>query len=81
MQNVALDYTVPPGVHPLMAGLLTVMHTRPVDMLDLIDGLPSDALLWRPGPQMSSLAGLVRHVMDVSVSAARDDRRPAVRGR
>jgi len=65
------EYTVPETVHPLMAGMLTVTHDRHADMLDLIGGLPPDALHWTPGPSMSSLAGLTRHIMDVWVSTAR----------
>jgi len=33
-------------------------------MIHLVRDLPDNALSWRPGPQMSSLAGLVRHMMD-----------------
>ncbi len=64
-------YIVPENVHPLIAGVLTVMHERHGDMLDLIDGLPPDALQWTPGLRMSSLAGLTRHIMDVWVSTVR----------
>lgn len=57
-------YHAPDGMHPLLAGILTTTHERHVDMIDLIRDLPDGALSWRPGPQMSSLAGIVRHMMD-----------------
>lgn len=65
------DYTPPGAVHPLMAGLLTTMHERHADMLALVHDVPPDALVWTPGPQMSTLAGLVRHLMDVWLSTVR----------
>jgi hypothetical protein len=58
------EYRAPERVTPLLAGILTTTHERHVDMINLIRDLPDDALTWRPGPAMSSLAGLVRHVMD-----------------
>jgi hypothetical protein len=54
----------PEGMHPLLAGILTTTHARHVDMIQLVRDLPDDALMWRLGPQMSSLAGLVLHMMD-----------------
>lgn len=71
MEDFDRDYTPPEAVHPLMAGLLTTMHERHVDMRDLVRDLPPDALVWTPGPQTSALSGLVRHVMDVWVSTVR----------
>jgi hypothetical protein len=64
-------YDAPEGVHPLLAGILTTTHERHVDMIDLIRDLPDDALSWQPGPQMSSLAGLVRHMVDDEIEFVR----------
>jgi hypothetical protein len=64
MNPLPEGYHAPEHVHPLLAGILTTTHERHVDMIDLIRDLPDDALSWRPGPEMSSLAGLIRHMMD-----------------
>jgi hypothetical protein len=63
-QPLSEDYHAPEHVHPLLAGILTTTHERHVELCNLIRDLPDDALSWRPGPAMSSLAGIVRHVMD-----------------
>src|SRR5690349_8571121 len=65
------QYTVPEGLHPLLAGILTTTHDRHDEMINLISDLPPDAPSWRPGAEMSSLAGLVRHMMDDEVGFAR----------
>lgn len=65
------QYIVPEGVHPLLAGILTTTHERHEDMVNLVKDLPPDALVWRPGPEMSSLAGLVHHMMDDELGFAR----------
>lgn len=61
---LAGQYSAPDAAHPLLAGILATTHERHVDMVNLVRDLPDDALRWTPGPQMSPLGGLVRHVMD-----------------
>lgn len=58
------EYAAPLDLHPLLAGILTTTHERHVDTINLVRDLPDDALRWTPGPQMSSLGGLVRHMTD-----------------
>jgi uncharacterized damage-inducible protein DinB len=64
---MAIDpgYEAPRGLPPLLRGLLTTCHERHVDMLNLVAGLPDDALNWRPIPDSASLAGLALHILDV----------------
>ncbi len=69
--EIPYDYTPPERAPPLLAGMLGVTHERHYDMMRLVRDLPHDALLWRPGSRMSSLAGLVRHIMDDDVRCAR----------
>lgn len=57
-------YEPPTGISPLILGILTTTHERHLDMLALVRDLPANALAWRPGQEMSSLSGLVRHMMD-----------------
>ncbi len=64
-------YAPPPGTHPLLAGLLCTMHERHFDMLNLVSGLPAGALSWAPGPEMTCLAGLAAHILEVEVFAGR----------
>lgn len=64
-------YSPPTDLHPLLAGILTTTHERHVDMINLVHDLPDGALQWTPGPQMSSLGGLVRHMMDDATEFAR----------
>lgn len=64
------EYAPPAGLHPLLQGLLTTAHDRHVDMVDLISGLPEDALDWKPAERAVSLAGLVHHILHVERSMA-----------
>lgn len=65
------EYEPPSGLHPLLEGLLATAHERHVDMSDLVSGLPDGALDWRPAERVNSLAGLVRHIVDIESHAAR----------
>lgn len=69
--TLARDYTPPADIEPLVAGLLTTLHERHVDMADLVGGLPAGALDWRPGPEMNSLAGLALHILEDEEFVAR----------
>ncbi|MFN0148694.1 MAG: DinB family protein [Dehalococcoidia bacterium] len=64
-------YEPPPGLPPLLLGLLTTSHDRHVDMANLIARLPPEALDWRPVPRSASLTGLVLHITDVECFIAR----------
>ncbi len=64
-------YAAPPGTPPLLAGLLGTMHERHFDMLNLVSGLPAGALFWAPGPEMTCVAGLAAHILEVEVFAGR----------
>src|SRR5687768_3473622 len=44
------DYTAPEGLPALVRGLLTVAHERHMDLIALVQGLPSGGLKWTPGP-------------------------------
>ncbi len=63
MTEIADPYTAPEGTLPLVAGVLSQLHFVHRDMVGLVRELPPEALAWSPGPEMSTLAGLVRHTI------------------
>jgi hypothetical protein len=71
------DYTAPEALPALVRGLLTVAHERHMDLIALVQGLPSGGLKWTPGPGSAHISGLVMHILEVeeylsSVAAGRD---------
>ncbi|MBI5949149.1 MAG: DinB family protein [Chloroflexi bacterium] len=71
MALLEVVYTPPADTPPLLAGLLVAMHERHFDMLNLVSGLPAGALSWQAGPEMSCLAGLAEHIVEVEGFAGR----------
>lgn len=61
--GIAEPYTVPEGTLPLLGGILNMMHFAHRNMCAIVEDLPPEALAWKPGPAMSSLAGIVAHTM------------------
>lgn len=63
MTEIAHPYTPPEGTLPLLAGVLAQLHFVHRDMVGMVRELPPEALAWTPGPEMSTLSGIVRHTM------------------
>lgn len=61
--TIAHPYTPPEDTLPLLAGVLSAMHFAHYNMVQLVADLPPDALTWQPGPDMGTLAGIVRHTL------------------
>lgn len=61
--EIAHPYHAPEGTLPLLAGVLAQLHFVHRDMLAMVRELPPDALVWKPGPEMSTLAGITRHTL------------------
>lgn len=57
------SYVVPDGTLPLLGGILNMMHFAHRNMCQIVADLPPEALVWKPGPEMSSLAGIIEHTM------------------
>ncbi len=56
-------YQVPDGTLPLLSGILVAMDFAHRNMCAIVADLPPDALSWKPGNAMSSLAGIIVHTM------------------
>jgi len=54
-------YTVPDGTLPLLGGILGTMHFAHRNMCEIVADLPPEALVWQPGAQMGTLAGIIQH--------------------
>jgi hypothetical protein len=65
------DYSVPPGLPALLAGLLTTTHERHTDLVALVSGVPPGGLTWVPGPEAAHISGLVMHILEVEEYLAR----------
>ena len=66
-----MAYRAPDGTLPLLAGVLQAMDFAHRDMRAIVHDLPADALVWKPGSEMGSLSGLVRHAMYCEIYALR----------
>lgn len=64
-------YQAPPGTLPLLAGVLETMDFTHRNMTRIVADLPASALVWQPGAEMGSLAGIVRHTMYCEMYAVR----------
>ena len=60
---IAHPYAPPDDTLPLLAGILAAMHFAHHNMVQLVADLPPDALVWKPGADMGTLAGIVRHTL------------------
>lgn len=60
---MAESYAPPAGTLPLLAGILAALDFTHRNMIAIVADLPPDALAWKPGPDMGSLAGIVRHTV------------------
>lgn len=54
-------YRVPEGTLPLLAGVLYSLDAMHANMVAMLQDLPPDAVSWKPGDEMGSLGGIVRH--------------------
>jgi hypothetical protein len=61
--GIPSEYTVPEHTLPLLGGILSMMHFAHRNMCAIVADLPSEALMWQPGVQMGTLAGIIAHTM------------------
>lgn len=61
-----MDSEQTPTLHPVIAGLVTVVHETHQDMISLVRGLDLEGLKWMPIRETTAhLSGLVIHVLEV----------------
>ncbi len=56
---------------PLLSALLSTMRERHADLANLLGGLPTGALDWRPAVGAASLGGLTAHILVVEEATLR----------
>ena len=61
--GIPSEYIVPKHTLPLLGGILNMMHFAHRNMCAIVADLPPEALLWKPGNEMGTLAGIVAHTM------------------
>ncbi len=71
MTAIMHPYTTPNGTLPLLTGVLEALHFMHRDMVSIVQDLPPDALHWKPGADMGTLAGIVQHTLYCETYALR----------
>lgn len=66
-----LHEPLPSGPGPILRALASTTRDRHQDLIDIVDGLPDEALAWTPAPDAPAIAGLVLHIVDVEAHLAR----------
>jgi hypothetical protein len=62
---------LPSGLGPVLRALASTTRDRHRDLIDMVEGLPDEALAWSPAPDAPAIAGLVLHIVDVEAHLAR----------